>query len=248
MTLLNPFISFPQGGAASPIESLAAVAHTQYDATAQSSGLTDGDPVVSLTDQTGNSRTASQATSSKRAVKRTRGTGLVTWEFDGTDDEYKTSSFTGITNPLTVVALAKYDDIDTNQHRLFDGIASVGGLIIYTITNTWTMFSGALISDGADDGNWHVFVGVFNGASSSLYVDGGVAAATGNTGSEGLSGITVGASHAASTFWDGDQNFASFYNGNLYADNLALLNDVGAALSARASDAGLTIPAWTNIT
>lgn len=117
--------------------------------------------------------------------------------FDGAAHCMKTDPFT-LNQPETVYLVAKQVSW-TNQDYFFDGVTSNTGVLFQNnATPQLSIYAGNLV--GAD-ANLQVGVAgvigvVFNGATSSLQVNGN-AAATGNAGASNMGGITLGANGSA---------------------------------------------------
>lgn len=222
------------------------VAHSAWDLYEED--RTDATAISSLVDRTGNGHGLSQGTSSKRPTAKDAGATLKVARFDGTDDSlpYISAQWDAITQPTTVIVLAKYDNADTANRQLLSG-PSGDRQVIFTNVGGFKINAGATVSGSTDDGDWHVFVAVFDGASSELYLDGGTPT-TGNAGAQGMDSFVLGRSDTEAAYWDGDVNWCGVYDGDLVTADLTLLNDVGQALRDRANAAGLTIAAWTDIT
>lgn len=75
---------------------------------------------------------------------------------------------------------------------LFDGLNSGHRQSVYYSGSKVNIYAGGTPGVGPDtDGNWHTFGAVFNGASSSLWVD-GVKVVTGNFGTDPIDYIRIG--------------------------------------------------------
>jgi hypothetical protein len=60
-------------------------------------------------------------------------------------------------------------------------------------TNCWSVYAGGgVVSLTVVDTNWHYVIAIFNGASSSIRLDGS-AIRSGNVGTNSLDGLTLGA-------------------------------------------------------
>lgn len=222
-------------------DDFAAVSVASFDMTKQ--GGTDTSSIATLTDQSPNANNATQATGSKQPVVATV-SGMKVARFDAVDDVVTTAAFSpNPSQPNTMVVLAKYGNGPSGTSAMVSGRTSGNQQAITSAGNVWNMGAGApLDSATADDANWHVFVATYNGASSELFLD-GVSIATGDAGTHTPDGLNIGANVGGSLhFWDGDVNFVGLYDGDLVADNVTLLNDLGEELAARA---GIS---WTTIT
>jgi hypothetical protein len=83
---------------------------------------------------------------------------------------------------------------------------------LYFNGGTWRYYDGTeIISATAIDTNYHVILGIFNGASSQLLLD-GVQIATGNPGTTPLIDIHIGAD-TGTAWWDGPVAHVLYYDG-----------------------------------
>jgi hypothetical protein len=64
------------------------------------------------------------------------------------------------------------------------------------------IFSGSVVTNGAADTSVHAGGLQFNTTSSKIYIDGGAASATGNTGSQDFVGSRLAASSSSASFCD----------------------------------------------
>lgn len=160
------------------------------------SGVTPngGTPTLaaSWADQSGNGRTQLQATEAAQPT-------IVT--SDAAFNSHPVLSFSGyqfmqavfgvtLPQPLTVFACGTI----TNQTygTMFDGT----GLrtLLRRLNATWSVYGGTteLFSGNVADSSPHVFAVVFNGASTSCYVDStAVSVMSGDAGADGMAGLTV---------------------------------------------------------
>jgi len=222
-----------------PVADFAEVAHLVFDLTAE--GFADTTAIGTLTDQTGNSRDATQATGTKQPLAQTV-SGMKVARFDGADDGLQTAAFGTLSQPNTIIALVKSTATGQTPY-VVDGLDSGSrNLIVVNADGNWLINAGSSITDGASDTSWHVLVGTFNSTASALFVDGGTAAVSGDAGADALTGLTVGIRYTFIRSWDGDIAYLGLYDGDLKTDDLTLLNNTCQALADRA---GIT---WTDIT
>lgn len=166
---------------------------------AESLVLSDGAPVASWPDSSGNSLDLSQATSARQPAFRSTGfNGRPAVEFDGTDDAMQRSFGTTFPQPCTVVLLCSLPPggaVYSDAYPWIDGASSSGRLWMGHTTalgrgGFWagsSFISGDTLTEGP-----HVYRALYSGASSTFAGDGQQQAA-GNPGSNGISGITLGA-------------------------------------------------------
>jgi hypothetical protein len=89
--------------------------------------------------------------------------------------------------------------------------------ILARSTINWAMSAGTTIQGGTADNKAHVWCGVFNGASSALYVDNSqTAVVTGNPGAAALTGLSIG-STAGDNSINGEIAEVVIYSGALSA-------------------------------
>lgn len=150
------------------------------------------------TDAGPNNLSPAQATSTLRPICKIN--VLNTYpvvEFDGVDDYLATPAFAGSSplQPLTAIAVVKYL---TNTERIFDGITVNKLFYGHNGSGGWNLYAGTgpIVTAFLWDTAWHIHVVIANGASSKIYVDGGAAKVTGNAGTNGLDGLTIGAGGA----------------------------------------------------
>jgi hypothetical protein len=163
-----------------------------------------GAAITSISDLSGNGRTASQATGSKQptsqsAVQNGRNIG----RFDGTDDELLTASF-AISQPFIVYAALA--NLTGNAGRYFssgDGAIRVGAS---SAVPGHDLFAGSALGATYTAGAYNAFrqVTVIVNGASTIMRSNGVQDGTGNIGANnGTTGIALG-SQNASQFWGGD--------------------------------------------
>lgn len=92
--------------------------------------------------------------------------------------------------PATIVIVG--NDGASGTQIFCDGIDGTNRLTVYA-NATYQSFGGVSLSTGiADNTSPHILSSVFNGASSNAYLDSNYRAATGNTGTNGIAGLTLG--------------------------------------------------------
>lgn len=168
------------------------------------SGLTtlvtaDGDVLGGVRDKSGNAHNLTQGTTSKKPIYKVNiYNGLSTGRWDGTDDTMATSAFTELPQPNTIWIVIK-SGVGNAFQSWCDGILinkrHVAG---HPLTSgNAGLFAGTGFGAADTDTAINVWCGIFNTASSTLYKN-GVSFATGNAGSHGLTGVTLGNSYDGS--------------------------------------------------
>jgi hypothetical protein len=199
-----------------------------YDAS-QIVGLNDADPVATWSDLSGNARHATQATAGKRPLYRTNiVNGLPIIRFDGVDDNLAATGFT-LNQPSTIVAVFVQRMDPAGNKGLLDGASADYSRYLFVggSGNTLGVYAGGTPINGPTltVGAAYYAVAIFNGASSSVRVNGGTAT-SGNAGSSGASGITIGSANNGAGGEYGQFDFGEIfaYNSALSADYIADIN------------------------
>ncbi len=158
-------------------------------------GITVATGVSQWSDQSGNSRHATQGTGA--AQPTLQADNSIVW--DGTDDVLSTSAFT-LNQPATVYLLGQQVTW-TGNDVIFDGAGGVSFMQQFNASPSIRLFAGSGV---ADNTNWTVgayaaVASVFNGASSLIQVN-NTAPTTGNAGAGNFGGFFLGANSVSSVF------------------------------------------------
>lgn len=127
--------------------------------------------------------------------------GLNALNFDGVDD-FMQEQIT-ITNPTTLFIVAEVDDDNLNQ-QFTDGTTG-GGMVFRTLgSGIIRVFGGATLQVNyvVQTSTQYLFTIVFNGESSKVIVDGTVEG-TGDAGTSGVTGLTVGSNRTGTGIFAG---------------------------------------------
>jgi hypothetical protein len=217
-----------------PISSPLDIAGCQFwvDAS-QIVGLSDGDQIATWSDLSGNSRDAAQATSTKRFLYKTNIiNGLPIARADGSDDLMVTSAFT-LNQPCTVFAVIVQRTDPTMNKGILDGGGSAYTRYVYypASGNTIGIYAGTTLGGPTIvTGTPYYLTAIFNGASSSIRVNGGTPS-SGNAGSSAASGFTIGAAYNGASAEYGQTDFGEIfaYNSVLSAGDLSDVHNYLAA-------------------
>jgi hypothetical protein len=180
--------------------------------------------VSAWADKSGLGRTFSQASAGSRPLTGTRTQkGLNVLDFDGSNDYMDTAGITEA-QPLTMFATG-YFDVSTGGRILVCGRISAGAeslALQANATPVWEMWAGAALAGGVPSTGIHTIGGVFNGASSSLRVDGAVTSGNAGTTGQGPSlAFTVGRAPVSQTkYFNGAMCEIIWYNRVLTAPEL----------------------------
>lgn len=219
------------------------LANSPTDTDGIPAGQVDG-RVRLVSDKTSNSNDLTQDTFDSRpeVVHVADGTGYAL-QFDGVDDVLQTAAYgSALSQTNTVFITTDITDNSADQ-GLMDGIVGTSeqSLQVNATGDLLRIDGGTAASTtiGADYGTTHTLLGVFAGASSVVYQDGGTGE-TESAGTETMTGLTVGA------LQDGTTEPAKMILRQIVVNDGALttaeLNEIGAKLAA---DQSLT---WTDIT
>jgi len=197
----------------------------------------DGDPIGGSTNQGSDAHSIVQATAGARpTLKLAILNGHPVYRFDGGDLLQGAFGGGGLSIPATffcVTQLAAGQVNDNARHNVIDGDDGTNRFVFRQekgpTPDQWAMGAASLIYNGNSDGNWSIFCGISNGASSSLWVDGG-SVSSGNIGNTNPDGLTVGGSYTATELWTGDVGEVLIYNAGL---STADLNEIGAYLATK---------------
>lgn len=178
--------------------------------------IEDGDAVESWTGRGPNAGVASQSTVAKRPEYKT---GIINGKpvvrFDGVDDLLTHTFGSSLSQANTIFVVGNING--AGPEYFIDGLDGSNRHIIYRSGGNWFIFSGANVSGGTSDANKHIFTAVFNGASSSLRVD-GASVLSGNAGAHSVGGLTIGANNSESILLDGDIAELIVYSDSLTTD------------------------------
>lgn len=157
-------------------------------------------------DKSGNARHATQATGANQPTTGTRTVnGRNVLDFDGTNDYLVTAAFTALTQPLTIFLVMKLDQTAATRgvgQTHVDGIVTTNRAVLYdTINPDLRAYAGVALVDGVPNTNLNCTVFKPNGASSSIWRNGGTPT-TGNAGTHTLTGVTIGCRFEFTEFTD----------------------------------------------
>lgn len=195
----------------------------------------------SWTDLTGNADHVSQATAGDRPTwKDAVLNGEPVLRFGVNANYFLQGAFTSggsCSQPNTIFVVAKMDASIVNDNftsYLIDGTGSSARQTIYKYKDptpdVMALYSGTILQGSAPDSDWAIWLALFDGATSQLWID-GVSDASGDAGTDGMGGLTVGMNYSDSGLgWVGDIAEIIIYDAELSdADK----NEVGNYLADR---------------
>lgn len=189
--------------------------HAHYD-------FPQEDGAMPVTDQTGNGY---DLTDGSYTGVGTSINGVQAGDYDGTDDATYTS-FSEVSQPTTVSLVIQ---LESTPGDFFDGFSGASELIrARDSTGNFGAFAGSNFdSTFSSDTNAHIITVLFNGASSVFRID-GQNVASGDSGTNGLDGVTLGSRGA------GSQNHSDIRIGEVLVysqDKSSIFGDIDSYLS-----------------
>lgn len=119
-----------------------------------------------------------------------------------------------LTQPYTLIVVG-----NTNGAvmQLIDGKTAGGRATIRSNTTNWICVAGGSNASAGTYGTTkHLFMGVFNGASTKMYID-GTAGSAASGGTNTYDGVTLGMTYAGANFLTGTIGFVGVYSGDFAA-------------------------------
>lgn len=162
--------------------------HAHYDATALS--LSDGDAVSTWGDESGNGHDLTAGTAPTFVADGINGNPGVS--FDGADD-FLDVVFSTLSRPNHIFVVVKFRSVPSSTTNVIDAETDTDrNVLLQDGNNDWGIYAGSSVKGSNADTNNHVLGALFDGASSNLRID-GTEDLSGDPGSQGLNGLTVGA-------------------------------------------------------
>jgi hypothetical protein len=155
----------------------------------QITGLNDGDPVATWSDQSGNSHDATQSNASYRPAYKTGIlNGLPGVLFNGSSTYMITSAF-ALNQPSTVFIVGTHTNSGANGHFVDGEAGNTRALVGVGSAGFWGV-AGTILGTSGVPSTPNIVGGIFNSTSSLLSLNG--TAVTGDAGSASASGLTLG--------------------------------------------------------
>ena len=188
------------------------------DASDTSTITESGGAVSQWDDKSGNGNDVVQATA---ALQPTTGTKTLNSlnVIDFQDDGMNVTFSSSISQPNTIIIVLELDNTLFNG-SFFDGSTAAARNLGGTLTTTYRMLSDTTITGGTADTDPHILRFLFDGASSTLHVD-GTGVISGNAGAEGIAGFTVGNNYPVSGDFQGIIAEVIIVDGTLTAGEIA---------------------------
>ena len=204
--------------------------------------LSDGDPVGTWPDQSGNGNDAAQATAAKKPTYKVNiVNGKPVVRGDGTDDYLATSAFaSALTQPNTILVVGSMNNAEGDVAYFHDGIIDTDrNAFLSYIADTpdgYLLHAGLNLSTaGIPKSAFHIWISLFNEAESKLWEDNGEKL-SGDAGVHSLTGLCLLAKYDGTASLDGDIAEVAIYDSDIGAANRVSLfqyasNKYGIALS-----------------
>ena len=173
--------------------------------------LNDGDPVEIGEDQSGNGNDLNQSDTAP-TYSTNEVNGYDAAYFDD-DTLYRADAdFTDVSQAFTVITVHRLDDTSTN--RVVAGSDGQNQTQMYWGGNSeaWSMFAGNTAVEGSGDTTIQMTAVVFDGSNSELYEE-TTQTATGDAGTNGLTGPLLGNRNEGDEPWIGPIVYAEWHDG-----------------------------------
>lgn len=156
-------------------------------------GITIGTGVSAWADQSGNGNNFTQGTGSAQPTLNASDAsfgGQASLSFAAANSQTLTATSVTISQPDTIYVIGQFTT--SSNAELIDGNGTRQALANNSGAN-FVFYAGTLVTGSAADLNPHAFAAIYNGASSSMYVDTSSAAnASGNAGANNWGGLILG--------------------------------------------------------
>jgi hypothetical protein len=192
---------------------------------ADSESYANNDPVPTATDQSVTAANATSTGSNRPTFITGAQNSKAVFRF-ATGQFLRTVALTNVAQPTTIVVACKKRLNDSIEQRFVDGGGGSHRQIIggHTGSNQAAYYAGSFQVGSATITDFNIYMAVFNGASSSFYLNGTTVLSSANPGADSFDGMTIGASPSGSTTLDGDVGEVLVFAGvALSAPNRALV-------------------------
>jgi hypothetical protein len=191
------------------------------DASDETSITESGGSVSQWDDKSGNGYNLTQGTGTAQPATGTRTVnGLNVLDFDGSD--YLTNASITTSQPASMFVVCEFDS--TSGYKwLIDGNNVTDRQAVFQAETKASIFAGTEVAStsGTINLNPQIWAATFDGASSSLRIDGQVAV-SGDAGTNVLTGLNVGAYYTQGTYFlDGAVAEIIIVDGSLTAQQIA---------------------------
>jgi len=179
-----------------------------------------GGAVSQWDDKSGNGYDVAQGTAAAQPTSGTRTiNSLNVLDFDGSSDYLQIVNFSAaISQPNTVFVVASQDAGGSDV--LIDSGTASPRTFFRTFLNQYQLSAGTGLSGGVPNTNPHIHMFVANSTSSVIEIDGSNVA-SGNAGTNGMDGATIGGAYSVGSYWDGAIAEVIIVDGTLTAEQIA---------------------------
>lgn len=194
-----------------------------YDASDTASITQSSGAVSQWNDKSGNLRHLLQGTGARQpttAVDTINGFNVL--KFVRGNNSFLSVTGVTIAQPLTMLAVVKKTASTGNLQIVGN---DQGTATLFVDNTKWAQYAGSTVQDSSAtaDVNAHQLVGIYNGASSQLWLD-AVSVLAANPGAGGKTGLTIGSDTVITEAWDGDIAELAFMSSAIGSTDRALWN------------------------
>lgn len=198
----------------------------------QITGLSDGDPVSTWEDQSGNGFDATQSGSNRPTYKTGILNSLPVVRFLRSSVQTMTAPIGVQAQPYTLFIVVKFTNFGATNMYALDGGNQNGGIVYNGVgTTAFGLYAGgSVLSISATNTNWNYVGAVYNGASTIFSLN-GTESSPGNPGTSSITNLTIGEPGGVSSGaeLDGDIAEIIYYSGIVSSGDRILINGYLAA-------------------
>jgi hypothetical protein len=192
-------------------------------------GALDNGFITTWYDQSGNGINATQTTAINQPQIVSAG-GVINVNskpsiyFNGSTTQLINSTLS-LSQPSTHILVIK-NDASVNAHIVDRRVASGNRQVDFLPSDVFSIFAGTTLSSGVNVGTAQkLFMNLFNSTVSNIRHN-GASVATGNAGTQSLSGYSIGSNSGIEQFYNGKLQELIFYNSNQSANNTGIESNI----------------------
>jgi hypothetical protein len=199
-----------------------------YDAS-KITGLVDGDACATWTDLGSPKDDLTAAAGARPTYKVAVKNGRAILRFDGAANIMVTGVFAAdLAQPNTIFCVFSSDNSSPfgASAQVYDSAVSSNTkrhvlFALNAVGTQWSSYSGSVYTPGPTvSAGWYISTALYNGAASTIRLNGALLAAAGAAGAQAMGSLNVGGYNALTGWWDGDIAELLIYNANVSSINV----------------------------